>query len=56
MVVFLAAGGTPSRPAGPLDSGMTITSAMTGVLSGSDQQAGGKTYESCSSSACSSSS
>lgn len=46
MVVFLAAGGTPSRPSGPLDSGMTITSAMTGVLSGSDQQAGGKAYES----------
>jgi phosphate transport system permease protein len=46
MVVFLAAGGTPSRPAGPLDPGMTITSAMTGVLSGSDQQAGGKAYES----------
>jgi len=46
MVVLLAGGGTPSRPGGPLDGGLTITSAMTGVLSGSDQQAGGKAYES----------
>lgn len=46
MVVFLAAGGSPSAASSPLDSGTTITAAMTGVLSGSDQQAGGTAYES----------
>lgn len=46
MVVFLAGGQTPTVPGGPLDPGLTITSAMTGVLSGSEQQAGGKAYES----------
>lgn len=46
MVVFLAAGGSPTTATAPLDSGITITSAMTGVLSGSDQQAGGTAYQS----------
>lgn len=46
MVVFLAGGGTPTVASNPLDSGITITSAMTGVLTGSDQQAGGTAYES----------
>lgn len=46
MVVFLAAGSRPSVPGGPLEPGLTITSAMTGVLSGSDQQAGGQAYQS----------
>lgn len=46
MVVFLAAGGSPGRPDSPLDSGITITSAMTGVLTGSDQSVGGKAYQS----------
>jgi phosphate transport system permease protein len=46
MVVFLAGGGTPTTAATPLDPGITITSAMTGVLTGSDQQAGGTAYES----------
>lgn len=40
MVVFLAAGGQPTSASSPLDPGMTITSAMTGVLTGSDQQSG----------------
>jgi phosphate transport system permease protein len=46
MVVLLAGGGTPSRPSGPLDGGLTITSAMTGVLSGSDASRAGKAYNS----------
>ncbi len=46
MVVFLAAGGSPTAAGSPLDSGITITSAMTGVLSGSDQQSGGTAYQS----------
>ncbi len=46
MVVFLAGGGTPTVADSPLDPGITITSAMTGVLTGSDQQAGGAAYES----------
>lgn len=46
MVVFLAGGGTPTVASKPTDPGVTITSAMTGVLSGSDQQAGGTAYES----------
>ncbi|NLV55246.1 MAG: phosphate ABC transporter permease subunit PstC [Acidimicrobiales bacterium] len=46
MVVFLAGGQTPTIPGSPLEPGLTITSAMTGVLSGSEQQAGGKAYES----------
>lgn len=46
MVVFLAAGGSPTASSSPLDSGITITSAMTGVLSGSDQQSGGTAYQS----------
>ncbi len=46
MVVYLAGGGTPITANPPLDPGITITSAMTGVLTGSDQQAGGAAYES----------
>lgn len=46
MVVLLAGGGTPGRPSSPLDGGLTITSAMTTVLSGSDQQSGGRAYDS----------
>ncbi|WCO67530.1 phosphate ABC transporter permease subunit PstC [Iamia majanohamensis] len=46
MVVFLAAGGSPTTSSTPLESGITITSAMTGVLSGSDQQVGGTPYQS----------
>ncbi|MGI8937168.1 MAG: phosphate ABC transporter permease subunit PstC [Iamia sp.] len=46
MVVFLAAGGSPTASTTPLESGITITSAMTGVLSGSDQQSGGTAYQS----------
>lgn len=46
MVVFLAGGQRTTIPGSPLDPGLTITSAMTGVLSGSEQQAGGKAYES----------
>ncbi len=46
MVVFIAAGGAPGRPDSPLDSGITITSAMTGVLVGSDQSTGGTPYKS----------
>lgn len=46
MVVFLAAGGSPTVAGSPLESGTTITSAMTGVLSGSDQQSGGTAYQS----------
>lgn len=46
MVVYLAGGGTPTVAKTPLDPGITITSAMTGVLTGSDQQAGGTSYES----------
>lgn len=40
MVVFLAAGGTGTRPTGPLNGGMTITSAMASVASGTDNVAG----------------
>ncbi|HEU5151972.1 MAG TPA: phosphate ABC transporter permease subunit PstC [Iamia sp.] len=46
MVVFLAGGGTPTVASKPTDGGITITSAMTGVLTGSDQQAGGPEYQS----------
>jgi phosphate transport system permease protein len=46
MVVFIAAGGAPGVASSPLDSGITITSAMTGVLSGSDQSTGGTQYQS----------
>lgn len=46
MVVYLAGGGTPTTAQTPLDPGVTITSAMTGVLTGSDQQAGGTAYQS----------
>jgi len=46
MVVFLAGGGTPARPNSPLDGGLTITSAMSSVVSGSDSTQGGKPYES----------
>lgn len=47
MVVFLAAGGTGARPDGPLDGGLTITSAMASVASGTDQVKGaGNTYQS----------
>ncbi len=46
MVVFLAAGGSPTASSTPLASGITVTSAMTGVLSGSDQQVGGTPYQS----------
>ncbi len=46
MVVYLAGGGTPTTAETPLDPGVTITSAMTGVLTGSDQQAGGEAYQS----------
>lgn len=46
MVVLLAGGGTPGRPSSPLDGGLTITSAMTTVLSGSDQQSSGRAYNS----------
>lgn len=46
MVVYIAAGGAPGVPGSPLDSGITITSAMTGVLSGSDQSTGGVQYQS----------
>ena len=40
MVVFLAAGGNPSKPSGPLDSGLTITSAMADIATGSDNVVG----------------
>ena len=40
MVVFLAAGGTGARPTTPLDGGLTITSAMASVASGTDNVAG----------------
>ncbi|HMJ75478.1 MAG TPA: phosphate ABC transporter permease subunit PstC [Iamia sp.] len=46
MVVFIAAGGSAATPDGPLSPGITFTSAMTGVLTGSDQSTGGKPYES----------
>ena len=46
MVVFLVGGGQPSVASKPTDPGLTITSAMTGVLTGSDQQAGGTQYQS----------
>jgi len=46
MVVFLVAGGSAGRPDSALDPGITITSAMTGVLVGSDQSVGGKAYQS----------
>lgn len=40
MVVFLAAGGVPSRPTSPLDGGTTITAAMAAVATGTDNVAG----------------
>jgi len=47
MVVLLAGGLRPSVPGSPLDSGLTITSAMTSVVGGgSDSVQGGKGYES----------
>ena len=47
MVVFLAAGGTGTRPGSPLDSGITITSAMASVASGTDNVVGaGNTFSS----------
>jgi len=47
MVVFLAAGGTGSRPDSPLDGGITITSAMASVASGTDNVVGaGNTFQS----------
>jgi phosphate transport system permease protein len=47
MVVFLAAGGSGARPAGPLDGGITITSAMASVASGTDNVVGvGNTFQS----------
>ena len=47
MVVFLAAGGTGATPSNPLDGGLTITSAMASVASGTDQVKGaGNTYQS----------
>ena len=47
MVVFLAAGGTGARPGGPLDGGITITSAMASVASGTDNVVGvGNTFQS----------
>lgn len=47
MVVFLAAGGTGTRPGSPLDGGITITSAMASVASGTDNVVGaGNTFQS----------
>lgn len=47
MVVFLAAGGTGARPDSPLDGGITITSAMASVASGTDNVVGvGNTFQS----------
>ncbi len=47
MVVYLAAGGTGARPDGPLSGGITITSAMASVASGTDNVAGvGNTFQS----------
>ena len=40
MVVFLAAGGNPAQPGGPLDSGLTVTSAMADIATGTDNVAG----------------
>ena len=40
MVVFLAAGGTGARPDGPLSAGITITSGMVSVATGTDNVAG----------------
>lgn len=40
MVVFLAAGGTGAQPGGPLDAGITITSGMVAVATGTDNVAG----------------
>jgi phosphate transport system permease protein len=40
MVVFLAAGGTGARPDGPLEAGITITSGMVAVATGTDNVAG----------------
>jgi phosphate transport system permease protein len=40
MVVFLAAGGTGARPDGPLSAGITITSGMVAVATGTDNVAG----------------
>jgi len=40
MVVFLAAGGVPTRPGSPLDGGTTITAAMAAVATGTDNVAG----------------
>ncbi|MBA3281871.1 MAG: phosphate ABC transporter permease subunit PstC, partial [Acidimicrobiia bacterium] len=47
MVVFLAAGGNGLRPSGPLSEGLTITSAMADVATGTDNVAGvGNTFQS----------
>jgi phosphate transport system permease protein len=47
MVVFLAAGGSGARPDSPLDGGITITSAMASVASGTDNVVGvGNTFQS----------
>lgn len=47
MVVFLAAGGTGTVPGSPLESGITITSAMASVASGTDNVVGqGNTFQS----------
>lgn len=47
MVVFLAAGGTGARPTSALDGGITITSAMASVASGTDNVVGaGNTFQS----------
>ena len=40
MVVFLAAGGVPTRPTSPLDGGTTVTAAMAAVATGTDNVAG----------------
>ena len=40
MVVFLAAGGVPTRPTSPLDGGTTVTAAMAAVAAGTDNVAG----------------
>ncbi|HMS89910.1 MAG TPA: phosphate ABC transporter permease subunit PstC [Acidimicrobiales bacterium] len=40
MVVFLAAGGVPTRPSSPLDGGTTITASMAAVATGTDNVAG----------------
>jgi phosphate transport system permease protein len=40
MVMFLAAGGVPTRPTSALDGGTTITAAMAAVATGTDNVAG----------------